>query len=256
MPVVNEAGAPDVEETYRRMRDRMREGDHAGALEDATWYWEHALTYDPDQRGVRLSFFLADVVELTRTHAPALTYFQAEHARRLTDLERGQTDATAFRELVRLEERLTPHRALATRLRQLERTQPDLAATQGPVYWRDWYTLEDWELLERHPPDMSAILEGIQDRCRERDQIQRLIVGAPRHDIDPKFTQGFDRIVERIRRDLDPGQTLEDALKESLLGHDEAHDAYEASRFDDLRGALARLGRVDDIARLDAELAP
>ena len=163
MPVMNEDGTPNAFETHRRMKQRLRAGDYADALEDAIWYWEHALEHEPAQYGVRLSFFLTNMRKLAEEHPPAMAYIEAERASRLELLERGEIEADGFHELKRLDERINGSEALTGHFATLERTHPGLADKLGPRQWRDFYRLGAWDLIERSPPDVEGIIEDVAD---------------------------------------------------------------------------------------------
>jgi hypothetical protein len=207
MPVMNEDGTPNVSETHQRVKSRLRAGDHDGALEDAIWYWERALDHEPAQYGVRLSFFLSNMLELAEAHPPALAYIEGERASRLERLERGEIEAEGFHELTSIDEDMNGEETLLVHFATLERTQPDLANTLGPRNWRDFYTLGAWDLIERHPPDVERIIEDIADTLGDPE------LSASRHEYARGKGRALREVLTHLGRDEDLAR-LDAALEE------------------------------------------
>jgi serine/threonine protein kinase len=59
---------PDLQNILNEAKNLMDEGKYEEALQRQIWYFNHALEYDPAQTGVRLSFALAQWVELGRRY--------------------------------------------------------------------------------------------------------------------------------------------------------------------------------------------
>ncbi len=62
---------PNLEGIRGEAKDLAAGGQYEPALQRHLWYHNHALEYDPNQRGVRLSFALTDWVELGRKYPKA-----------------------------------------------------------------------------------------------------------------------------------------------------------------------------------------
>jgi Bacterial Ig-like domain len=62
---------PDLQKILNEAKDLMDQGKYEEALQRQIWYFNHALEFDPAQTGVRLSFALAQWVELGRRYPRA-----------------------------------------------------------------------------------------------------------------------------------------------------------------------------------------
>ena len=174
MPVMNDDGVAQAFETHRRMKQRMEEADLEGALEDAIWFWEHALEHEPSQYGVRLSFFLSNLVKLSELHKPARDYMDAQRTCRLEALERGEIDDDGFNELTSIDERLNGPETFLEHFATLERTQPELARECGPMEWRMFYQLGVWTWIERYPPDAQKLIRVASRRLENPETSESL----------------------------------------------------------------------------------
>ncbi len=70
-PTLSPDTKPDFEKIRQEANDAMSQGRYEEALQRHIWYHNHALEYDQGQGGVRLSFWLADWMELGRRYPKA-----------------------------------------------------------------------------------------------------------------------------------------------------------------------------------------
>ncbi len=70
-PTLAPGQKPNLDSMRQEAKDLAKSGQYEPALQRHLWYHNHALEYDPNQRGVRLSFALADWVELGRKYPKA-----------------------------------------------------------------------------------------------------------------------------------------------------------------------------------------
>lgn len=63
---------PDPNAIKMSARDDFINADYEVALKKHQWYFEHAITFQPSQYGVRRSFALADWHELGKSYSPAM----------------------------------------------------------------------------------------------------------------------------------------------------------------------------------------
>ncbi len=69
-------GREEVKARYDLARAAKGAGDHARAVEEFIWLWEHALEASPAFRGVRLSFMVEEMRQLALQSPPARAKFQ------------------------------------------------------------------------------------------------------------------------------------------------------------------------------------
>jgi hypothetical protein len=70
-PSLGPGEKPDLKNIRQEAKDLMAKGSYEDALQRHLWYFKHALEYDNNERGVRLSFALSDWIELGRRYPKA-----------------------------------------------------------------------------------------------------------------------------------------------------------------------------------------
>lgn len=102
-------GAAPAAPEAQGMQGRLSAADglmRSGRLDEATreylWLWEHMLEHEPSMYGVRMSFMLTAIGELTSAHAPAREAFTAVRDGIGAQLEAGDAGARALVDWVHL----------------------------------------------------------------------------------------------------------------------------------------------------------
>jgi len=218
MPVWNEDGTPDVEATYKRFEERMKTMDPEGALEDAQWFWEHALEHGPRYYGVRLSFFLSKFTQLALGFPDATAYIEGQRSELRACITRGDATRDTFWDLMRLNQYTNHDADTVTAFVTLETQQPELAADIGTRAWSDWVRIGALDVLRRHMPDAQRIIERtIEDLRHERDSkgepeehILRHLRGRSLRLIDAYEAIDRHDLADMVRADM-PEEALPDA---------------------------------------------
>lgn len=83
-------------------RELMRSGRLDDATREYLWLWEHMLEHEPAMYGVRLSFMLSDIGELTAAHAPARGSFVGVRDELGRQIETNEAGARAVVDWVHL----------------------------------------------------------------------------------------------------------------------------------------------------------
>ncbi len=93
----------DVERALNDAEQFARDGKYAQALERHIWYHKNALKYDQAQTGVRLSFALADWVQLGAQYPPALHELRVIRNETQATWRKNPTDTSAFDDVVSID---------------------------------------------------------------------------------------------------------------------------------------------------------
>jgi len=93
----------DVQKALDKAEQFRSQGKYEQALNEHIWYHKNALKYDPAQYGVRLSFALADWVELGRAYPPALHALRSIRNDTLATYKRAPTDSLTFGEVMSID---------------------------------------------------------------------------------------------------------------------------------------------------------
>jgi tetratricopeptide (TPR) repeat protein len=125
------AVAPGQRPEPNKVRDEANalkaKGQYQGALDRFLWYWNHALEFDPRLSPVRLSFLLADWVELAQRYPKAKSALLDIRARDAQLLLAGGGDFDLFTELSSLNSYLHEEDATLEVFTKLRQRNPGLA---------------------------------------------------------------------------------------------------------------------------------
>ena len=89
----------DPRERLMAGRAAAQEGRYADALREYVWFHDHALTHQPSLYGVRLSFALADWVDLGQSFPEARRVLEEIRDRKAALLESGHGDRHLFHDV-------------------------------------------------------------------------------------------------------------------------------------------------------------
>jgi hypothetical protein len=105
--------ASDPREVLRQAGQLVKLQQYAGALEKYLWFHDHALDADRSLAGVRLSYALAEWVDLGEVYPPARRALESVRDAKAESLKQGTYDASLFHDVASI------NRALG----QVERTR-------------------------------------------------------------------------------------------------------------------------------------
>ncbi len=94
-----------------RGRTAAREGRYDEALDEYIWFHDHALEFDPDLLGVRLSFALSYWAELAMIYPNARSALREIRDRKAAAILTGEPDVALFQDVVRINEEAFSDRA-------------------------------------------------------------------------------------------------------------------------------------------------
>jgi hypothetical protein len=153
-------------------RELADQGRYEEALQELTWFHEHALEDDPSLAGVRRSYALADWVVLAEAYPPAATALEAVRERNAALLAAGQGKREHFLDVVSIDHaRDQPARTRELFL-TLETVAPALAASCIRVVLPQVIAAGDAELAERLMPHPEEVIrqhaDYLMDAFRDR----------------------------------------------------------------------------------------
>jgi tetratricopeptide (TPR) repeat protein len=123
-----EAPKDEVEWALNDARRLAKAGDYAGALEKQVWFHNNALAIRPEYYGVRLSFALADWVELGKKYPPALEKLKSIRDVKVARLSAGTTDRDLFHDVVAINEYLGETKQTVDLFRKIDASNPEFAS--------------------------------------------------------------------------------------------------------------------------------
>jgi capsular polysaccharide biosynthesis protein len=126
-PTLGPGETPDLQEILSDARDLMAKHQYEDALQRHLWYHNHALEYDPSQGSVRLSFALADWVELGRHFPKARAALIEIRDRAAREFQEGRGDGESFQELASINTQLQNDDATYALFKTIQATNPKLA---------------------------------------------------------------------------------------------------------------------------------
>lgn len=89
----------------KALADRLRKsGEHAAALEHYLWLWDHGEEHNRGFGGVRVSFFLGELVRFAEKYEPMRTALEQRRDAIERDVLAGTIDYAPVRDMVRLNE--------------------------------------------------------------------------------------------------------------------------------------------------------
>jgi hypothetical protein len=148
----------DVHERRRRARQAATSGDYAFALSEYIWYHDHVLAEAPSQYGVRLSYALADWIELGSDYPPALRALEDIVDKKTGALLAGDGNVELFHDVVAINDYLGRGRATYDLFVKLRQERPDLAAKGAHVAFAA-ILAADFSLARAYTPDINARIE-------------------------------------------------------------------------------------------------
>jgi serine/threonine protein kinase len=210
-PTLSPGEKPDFEKMRQEAKDAMSQGRYEEALLRHIWYHNHALEYDQAQTGVRLSFWLADWIELGRRYPrawQALIEIRDEKTRKLVE---GGGYSQLFSDVVSINGYLQDDEASYALFKTVQKRDPALAQ-QCYFYVENLLVKKgEYELCFNYMGDPQRRFESnrstweIQKRMYQRranlpDPTNMPAGIAPRMDMmreaDKRFVRNMNQLIE------------------------------------------------------------
>lgn len=121
------AGHAQDKNALEEARVLAREGKFQEALEKHIWFHDHILETDRSYYGVRLSFALADWIELGKKYPKALESLKGIRDSKTARLEGGEQDRVLFHDVESINGRLGQPQATVKLFKDLDAKQPEFA---------------------------------------------------------------------------------------------------------------------------------
>jgi hypothetical protein len=135
-----------AKDRYRKGQVVARDGRHEEALREYEWFHDHALEDEPALYGVRLSFALANWVDLGKIYPPALASLQAVRDRKSARLRAGEGDRELFHDVEAINESLGDYECTYDLLVDILQQRPDLAKKCAGLAMRSIVHVGDFAL--------------------------------------------------------------------------------------------------------------
>jgi hypothetical protein len=117
----------NAEERYKNAQEAARDGRYEEALREHIWFHNHALEEERALYGVRLSYALADWVDLGKAYPPALLALKELRDAKSAQLQRGEGDRALFHDVEAINESLKEHESTYQLFVQMLKGNPALA---------------------------------------------------------------------------------------------------------------------------------
>jgi hypothetical protein len=219
------SGVPDPQVVLDQARDFARQGRYEEALRAHAWFHDHALEHDEAQYGVRLSFALADWVELGKKHPPALEALRRVRDGKEAAVRAGDTSFDLFHDVVAINECLGQARRTALLFLGLPPAEPELDARRYDLAEEALVSAGAYQACSARIPDPAARFEAI--RAARRSDLG-LAAGRARRVADQERQYAewqFDKDTERVVAILEGAGRAEEAARVSALAQAE-REAY------------------------------
>jgi hypothetical protein len=117
----------NAEERYKNAQEAARDGRYEEALREHFWFHNLALEEERALYGVRLSYALADWVDLGKAYPPALLALKELRDAKSAQLQRGEGDRALFHDVEAINESLKEHESTYQLFVQMLKGNPALA---------------------------------------------------------------------------------------------------------------------------------
>src|SRR6266404_4256391 len=105
------------------------QGKFHAALMKHVWFHNHALEISKSYYGVRLSFALADWMELAQKYPPALTALRKIRDKKMARLSRGKADRDLFHDVDSINRRLKESAATVELFKKIDKMNARFATS-------------------------------------------------------------------------------------------------------------------------------
>lgn len=224
-----------AEDSAREALDAARrfakEGKFEEALERHLWFHHHALEHRPSYYGVRLSFALADWMELGRRYPKALEALRQVRDEKTARLAGGEQDRALFHDVESINDHLKEPRATVDLFRKVEAAQPEFAVVVADLAAKSFVDAEEYALARKYlgdPADAFSRAEKQLARGLAYAKSSRRPAAA-QDAFESIFTGEVVRIVTVLDRTGSPDLAREVQTKAlAVLDRPEIHEALSS----------------------------
>jgi hypothetical protein len=119
--------SPNPQKILNEADADARAGQYTNALAKYVWFYQNALKYDPDMRGVRVSFALSSWAQLGESYPPALEQLKAVRDEAAKNVRQGKDSMNAFQDFVAINFTLKDDGNTSDLFTWLDDNKPDVA---------------------------------------------------------------------------------------------------------------------------------
>jgi hypothetical protein len=157
------ADEPDPRKVLGEARTLARQGKYEEALQKHLWFHENALKHDQSQGGVRLSFALADWIELGKKYPKAREALVAIRDKDTKAISEGNGSFDLFHDVQSINQYLEEAPKTVELFKTLHDKQPALAKRCYHVAEEDLTARGEYPLCSSYIPDPLQKLDSIKE---------------------------------------------------------------------------------------------
>ena len=162
-PMVEQGEKPDPNKVFDEAKALRERGEYEQALQRHIWYHNHALEFRPSLTGVRLSFALADWIELGRRYPKARQALIEIRDSKTREIDQGRGHSELFSEISSLNSYLQAEEETSALFKRIHQKDPALAA-QCIHYARDALVKSrEYELCLKYIPNVQEDFERTRE---------------------------------------------------------------------------------------------
>ncbi len=139
-------------------RRLAEQGRFEEALQKHIWLHDHVLESQPSYYGVRLSFALADWVDLGRKYPKALEALKSIRDKKTSRLVAGEGDKRLFHDVRSINENLGESKETVELFKQIEARRPEFASSIYDLADKEMIEAGEYALARRYLGDPAARL--------------------------------------------------------------------------------------------------
>lgn len=178
-------------------RQLASQGKFEEALQKHVWIHEHALEANPAYYGVRLSFALADWVELGSKYPKALATLKGIRDEKTARLLAGDLDREIFHDVESINDHLKDSRATVDLFKKMDGAQPEFAASVYDLADGALIVAGEYGLAKKYMGDPMIRFATAKQRFDEGMEFAKSsrIGDASRKAFESLFTEEIVRII-------------------------------------------------------------
>jgi len=191
------------------------EGKFKQALEKHVWFHNHGLEADPSYYGVRLSFALADWIELGKKYPEALVTLKSIRDEKTSRLLAGEADRALFHDVESINDWLGESKATVDLFRKIEGIRPEFATSVYSLVDEALIEAGEYDLAKKHLGDPMTRFERAKHRFDKGIQYAKTSRhgDASREALEHIFTNDIIRIITVLDKTGDSDKAREIQLK-------------------------------------------
>lgn len=246
-PTLASGEKPNPQAVVDEAKVLIEKGDYEAALQRHLWYHNHALEYDPNLRGVRLSFALNQWTELARRYPKAKNAMMEVRDSGARELMSGRGGSGLFQDLVAINDQWGKQASTLELFKKLDAHQPALAKQCYQLTEALLVEQRDYAVCGRYLTNGQTRFELIKkiwetgkkweasnEEIRRKSSQVSAATGLPRppqpKHYDPMFVQETSRLIEILvatNRRAEAEKIRDQAL--ACLDHPDLRSAIESS---------------------------